>query len=354
AQAYPGISYDTDVPLVLSEIDPVQNTAVASAVATPGFSETLSWSGQPGGCGDSKSTSFGTCYPPTVNYDPRYYLINGVSFDRTNPGASTFAATSAATTGPVMLRFVNAGLRMHVPAVVGAQTGTTPVSGFALIAEDGNVLPGNPRIQSEVFMAAGKTYDALVNMPAAAASALPVFDRELSLSTNNARDGGMQGYISVNNSTAASAAAVANASVTGSTYFFVPGKTLTVSDPARGVAAKDANVYGVQVKTPPTGGSLTLNPDGTFVYTPSQGTTADSFVYQANGNPNAAATVTLTACTTGNGCQSGPPTAGNAAYTSNVASRLQISEPGVLTYASDPNGLQLTATLVGTPSGGSV
>ncbi|MEX3953709.1 Ig-like domain-containing protein [Paraburkholderia sp. EG287B] len=354
AQAYPGISYDTDVPLVLSEIDPVQNTAVAAAVATPGFSETLSWSGQPGGCGDSKSTAFGTCYPPTVNYDPRYYLINGVSFDRTNPGASTFAATSAATTGPVMLRFVNAGLRMHVPAVVGAQTGATPVSGFALIAEDGNVLPGNPRIQSEVFMAAGKTYDALVNMPAAAASALPVFDRELSLSTNNARDGGMQGYISVNNSTAASAAAVANASVTGSTYFFVPGKTLTVSDPARGVAAKDANVYGVQVKTPPTGGSLTLNPDGTFVYTPSQGTTADSFVYQANGNPNAAATVTLTACTTGNGCQSGPPTAGNAAYTSNIASRLQISEPGVLTYASDPNGLQLTATLVGTPSGGSV
>lgn len=354
AQAYPGISYDTDVPLVLSEIDPVQNAAVAAAVATPGFSETMAWSGQPGGCGDSKSTAFGTCYPPTVNYDPRYYLINGVSFDRTNPGASTFAATSAATTGPVMLRFVNAGLRMHVPAVVGAQTGATPVSGFALIAEDGNVLPGNPRIQSEVFMAAGKTYDALINMPAASAWALPVFDRELSLSTNNARDGGMQGYISVNSSTAASAAAVANASVTGSTYFFVPGKTLTVSDPAKGVAAKDSNVYGVQVKTPPSGGVLTLNPDGTFVYTPNQGTTADSFVYQANGNPNASATVMLTACSSGNGCLSGPPTAGNAAYTSNIASRLQIAEPGVLTYASDPKGLQLTAALVGTPTGGSV
>ena len=39
---------------------------------------------------------------------------------------------------------VNAGLRMHIPSIVGAQTGTaTPAtSGFSLIAEDGNALPG--------------------------------------------------------------------------------------------------------------------------------------------------------------------------------------------------------------------
>src|ERR1700736_4418702 len=49
--AYPGIPYQADVPLLLSEIDPVQNAAVAAAVSTPGFSEMNVWSGQPNGCG---------------------------------------------------------------------------------------------------------------------------------------------------------------------------------------------------------------------------------------------------------------------------------------------------------------
>ncbi|WP_341316742.1 choice-of-anchor Q domain-containing protein [Paraburkholderia sp. IMGN_8] len=354
-QAYPNICYDADVPLVLSEIDPVQNTAVAAAVATTGFSETLAWSGQPGGCGNSKSTSFGTCYPPTVNYDPRYYLINGVAFDRTNAKASSFAAAAPAATGQVLVRFVNAGLRMHVPSVVGAQTGTPAVSGFSLIAEDGNVLPGNARIQSEVFLAAGKTQDVLLNAPATGALALPVFDRELSLSTNNQRDGGMQGYISVNSGALPTASlANQNAVANGASYFFVKGTTLTVSDPAKGVKAKDVNVYGVEVKTPTTGGALTLNPDGTFVYVPNATTTADSFVYQANGNPAISATVTLSACSAANGCLSGPPVAHNGSYTSNIASLLQVGAPGVLAYATDPKGLPLTAALSGGVTGGSV
>src|SRR5437660_10164067 len=94
---------------------------------------------------------------------------------------------------------------MHVASVVGSQTGTAvapalPPAGFALIAEDGNVLPGVPRVQSEVFMAAGNTYDVMINVPAAAATALPIFDRELSLSGNSiARDAGMLAYLSVNN-----------------------------------------------------------------------------------------------------------------------------------------------------------
>jgi len=53
-----------------------------------------------------------------------------------------------------------------------------------LIAEDGNPLPGVPRVQSEVFMAAGKTYDVMINVPAAGGTALPIFDRQLSLSGN--------------------------------------------------------------------------------------------------------------------------------------------------------------------------
>ncbi|WGS40885.1 Ig-like domain-containing protein [Burkholderia sp. JSH-S8] len=355
-QAYPNTAscYDADVPLLMSEIDPVQNAAVAAAVATKGFSETAAWSGQPGGCGDSKSVSFGTCYPPAVNYDPRYYLINGVGFDRTNPNASAFApgATVPASTGQVLVRLVNAGLRMHVPAVVGAQTGNPAVPGFSLVAEDGNVLPGNSRIQNAVFMAAGKTYDVMVNAPAA--GALPVYDRQLSLSTNNMRDGGMQGYIAVNNALPSATAGIGETpAAAGANYYFVPGTTLTVSDPAKGVIAADSGVYGVKVQTAPAHGTLTLNTDGTFTYLSSSATN-DSFVYQStNGTPPATATVTLTPCTASNKCLS-TPTAGNASFTSNIASRVQIGAPGVIASASDPAGLPLTAQIVGAAQNGTV
>ncbi|MGF6781363.1 choice-of-anchor Q domain-containing protein [Paraburkholderia sp. GAS334] len=358
-QAYPNICYDADVPLVLSEIDPLQNTAVAAAVTTPGFSETMAWSGQPGGCGDSKSASFGTCYPPTVNYDPRYYLINGVAFDRTNAGGSSFTASAPAATGRVLMRFVNAGLRMHVPSLVGAQTGNPAVSGISLIAEDGNVLPGNTRVQSEVFLAAGKTYDVMMNAPATGASALPVYDRELSLSTNNQRDGGMQAYISVNGGALPTAgAANQNAIANPDKYFLIAGNTLTVSDPAKGVIANDVGVYGVKVLAAPTGAgsTLTLNPNGTFTYVPGTGVLSDSFTYCGNGATSGplCATVTLAQCTTGSGCLGGQPTAKNASFTSNIASHLQISPTGVLAYANDPSGLPLTAALVGSPTGGTV
>ncbi len=366
----PPVTYNADVPLLLSEIDAVQNNAVNRAVGTSGFTETAVWSGQPGKCGNpptatAPNSTFGTCYPPAVNYDPRYYLVNGVAFDRTgtNANRSLFAATPANATGTVLVRFVNAGLRMHVPSIVGAQTGSPAVSGFSLIAEDGNVLPGKPRVQSEVFLAAGKTYDVLINAPVAAApatapSALPVFDRQLSLSNNNQRDGGMQAYIGVNGATLTTSGAGSiglTAAAKPDSYFLVPGNALTVSDPAKGVIANDIGVYGVQLLSGPTSPCtpssalpcVTLNPDGTFVYVPAAGATAGSFTYCANGTVTGSvcstgstltATVTLAACTAGSGCLGEPPVANADSYTSNIASRLQISPPGVLANDTDPQG----------------
>jgi len=153
--------------------------------------------------GNPATANSGNCYPPAVNYTPLYYLFNGVAFNKTaaataNPSlfaTSPVTGVTTGTTGTVWVRLVNAGLRMHVPSIVGAQIGaavapaTVPPSGFSLIAEDGNLLPGVPRVQSEVFMAAGKTYDVMINVPAAGGTALPVFDRQLSLSSNaTARD----------------------------------------------------------------------------------------------------------------------------------------------------------------------
>ena len=100
------------------------------------------------------------CYPPVVNYTPLYYLINGVAFDKSNPLVSLFSTSPAnGVNGNVLVRIVNAGLRMHVPSIVGSTTGTAAAPGLSLIAEDGNVLPGAPWVQNEVFMPAGKTLE---------------------------------------------------------------------------------------------------------------------------------------------------------------------------------------------------
>ena len=329
--AYTGVYYDSEVPVSLSEIDPVQNAAVNTAVTSVGFSETavialgnksvvtsvgvnaggsgykvgdpLNITGGGGkgaaasvatvdpsgailtilvnnggsgytsvpnavvnsgsGTGASVSASIANvsagdscvdttgkaavCYPPAVNYNPLYFTMNGVAFDKTNAAASTFPAlpaiasptlTGSTTGGNVLVRLVNAGLRMHVPAIVGSLTGATPVGGFTLIAEDGNLLPGVPRVQSEVFMSAGKTYDVMINGPTTAgAPAFPLYDRQLSLSGNAVnRDAGMIAYLGVNGGTAPTSGTTASAQANPDTYSSViAAKTFVVSDPSKGV-----------------------------------------------------------------------------------------------------------------------
>jgi hypothetical protein len=347
--AYPNVTFDQDVPVLLSEIDAAQNQAVelfeetvAGCPVNVGtcsgniseVAETTKWIGGPGGCG-----GLHTCYPPAVNYDPRYYLINGVAFDKNNAAASCYAVAAASTTGNILLRFVNAGLRMHVPSVVGLN--------LTLIAEDGNVVPGTPRVQSEVFLAAGKTYDAMVH-PAASngtygAASYALFDRQLSLSTNNQRDGGMLAYLQVNGGALPTVSATAQA--IADTYSLVAGTSLSVTDPGRGVMANDVGVYGVQLLSSPTGGTLTLNPDGTFTYVPNAGTTSDTFTYQANGNAALTATVTLAACT--GSCLGAAPVANDDNYPANtaLASLIEISRPGVLANDIDPDAHPLKAHL---------
>ncbi len=347
ATAYSGVTYDKDVTLLLSEIDPVQNAAVDAAVNNAGFSETRVWSGAIGDCGDvTQPIASHTCYPPAVNYSPRYFLVNGRTFDETDVAAAAEAVPADATSGNVLLRFVNAGLRMHVPSVVGLD--------MNLVAEDGNKLPGLPKVQNEVFLSAGKTYDVVVKPSVTSGSydpaTFPIFDRSLGLSANNQRNGGMQSYLQVNGGALPSAVtAVANPD----TYYLMSGTNINVSDPAKGVIANDVGVYSVQLLSAPANGTLTLNANGTFTYVPNSGTTSDSFTYEANGNAGITTTVTLAACT--GACLGAAPTANADAYTSNVASTLHISTPGVLVNDIDPSGHPLTAVIIGgSVTGGTV
>ena len=365
---YPGtvvgtcaLSYDADVAMALSEIDPVQNRAVAAAVVTAGFLETRVWSGQPGQCGDPAAVGvYNTCYPPAVNYDPRYYLINGISFDRTNLAASTIAALATTVSsipnagGNLLLRLVNAGLRMHVPSVVN--------NTMTLFAEDGNLLPGVPRKQSEVFLAAGKTYDVAIQ-PAQVANAYtaanyPVFDRQLSLSTSNQRDGGMQAYVAVaggaTSGVGTQTGSGAVLSMAAKTYYCVSGQTLAVTDPLQGLLGGSTGANGVALAatTLPATAALSLQSDGTFTYTPpATGPCGATFSYLVNGLTTSY-TATITQCdastnSVGTCLVGGAPVANPDTYTSTVgpttlAARLHIAPPGVLANDTDPTGLPLT------------
>jgi hypothetical protein len=347
-----GVPYDADAVLLLSEIDPVQNAASDAAAQSAGFKETTPWTFA---CGQAK-----TCYPPAVNYSPLYFLVNGSPFDRTQPGNSGLSIPAASYSGNVLLRFVNAGLRLHVPTVVGLD--------MALVAEDGNVLPGNARVQNEVLLPAGKIYDVLVNPPVTSGQSgstynqgsYAIFDRELSLSANNQRDGGMQAYLLVNGAAPPATAQGTTAKANPDSYYLTPGNAINVSDASSGLLANDVNVYGVKLdptSPPNVASTLALNPDGTFSYTPGAGVTSDTFGYCGNGATTGAActTVTLAACT--GQCVGGTPVANADAFSSSVAKILKVHRPGVLANDVDPSGHPLTAVLDGActaPTGATV
>jgi hypothetical protein len=366
--AYPSVAYDADLAILLSEVDPLQNAAVNIAVGTGGFLETNAFAGYTATGGQTWHCKNNTgaivadnaCYPPAVNYTPTYYLINGRGFDRTNSSAFLYPINpSTVTSGNLLVRLVNAGLRMHVPSIVGATSlGTTGAPGMALIAEDGNPLPGKARIQSEVFMAAGKTYDVMINVPTGA-MALPIFDRQLSLSANTtARDAGMLAYIGAKGATAPVVGSQAAATAKDDAYSLLIGQTLTVSDPSRGVIANDTNVTGVTLLTAPNFGTLTLNTNGTFTYIPNDPSviTADSFQYCANGSVTAGtptntcssgltAKVTLggsTVAGSGVDCGAGAGTAATATFNASIASQITVKPPGILAGCTDGAGLALT------------
>jgi FtsP/CotA-like multicopper oxidase with cupredoxin domain len=156
--AYPGVDYDEDVLLLYSEIDPAFHEAVATGNYGPGKDMTS-----------------------TIDYQPKYFLINGAPFS--DPGA---AFPSVSTDSRVLLRFLNAGLQSRVPTLDGHY--------LSLYAEDGNKYP-YPQEQYSVFLPAGKTIDAVLE--AGDPERIAVYDRTLALTNGPASPGGMLTYVDV-------------------------------------------------------------------------------------------------------------------------------------------------------------
>jgi VCBS repeat-containing protein len=130
--------------------------------------------------------------------------------------------------------------------------------------------------------------------------------------------------------------------------------TLTVAAP--GVLGNDTDVDGnaltAVLVSGPTKGTLTLNNNGSFSYTPNANFNgADSFTYKANDGTadSNVATVTITV-----NAVNDAPVAVNDSYSTNEDTTLSVAAPGVLGNDTDVDGNTLTAVLVSGPTEGTL
>jgi hypothetical protein len=138
---------------------------------------------------------------------------------------------------------------------------------------------------------------------------------------------------------------------TNDTYSTALNTTLTESAP--GVLANDKDPDGDPITAVllslPADGTLTLNADGSFTYSPAAGFFgADSFTYQASDGQlqSNVATVTIN--------MGQPPVANNDSYSTNENTVLSVAAPGVLANDTSPSGNPVTCAILATPTHGHV
>jgi len=292
-QAYPGLSYDQDTMLLFSEVDPILNAAVANG-------------------------SYGTAPAPTsaIGYRPQYFLINGAVYVPTTPPIQVGLPGQRK-----LLRFLNAGLRSHVPTL---QNGF-----FHLKAEDGHLLPHGGHEQYSALLPAGKTIDAIWQ---------PTLDETYALYDGRLNDS-MLVKLGVG---------VPRPATQPDAYATPENQTLNV--PAPGVLANDgAGPFTAQLVNNVTVGALTLNSNGSFVYIPQSGFNGTAtFQYRAVAGAvlGYMATVTITV-----GPVNDPPVANNDTATGKSGSQIQILVLANDTDIDDPNSALRVASVT-TPSNG--
>ena len=304
-QAYDSLNavYNNEVILFFSAVDPVIHGHVA---------------------GGTYGTPPPTGITSTIDYWPRYFLINGEPYS-----AATPHLTAGNLGEKTLIRFLNAGLQTFVPTLLGSH--------ISIIAEDGNLSP-YAKEQYSLILLAGKTIDAIFTPQVP--GTYPIFDRRLNVTSAGTYPGGMIAKLSVEGT-------VQVPTANPDSYSVAAGGTLTVSAP--GVLVNDTGTgpLTAALVSGPTNGTLTLNSNGSFTYgntsTPVSGT--DSFQYTANnaGGASAPAAVTINVIT------NTPPVAADQAVTTNEDTPVAIT----LT-ATDADGNPLTYSIVASPINGTL
>lgn len=308
-EAYAGVPYDNELTLLFSEIDPALHAAVASGV-------------------------YGTAAGPTstLNYQPKYFLINGKPYTAGEPQLGV-----APPGQRTLLRFLNAGLQTHVPVINGQY--------LRMIAEDGNPYPwpGNPRQQYSVLLPAAKTVDALL-VPQLAAGAAPsrytVYDRRLNLNNAAAQDGGMMAILGATPAPVFTSTAVLTATQ-GTVYIY----TAAATDP-------DGGALRYSLARAPVG--MTIDPaTGRIVWRPINAQVGTQNVTVAATDPGGSTGVQSFSIAVAN--VNDAPVARYNLYNMIRGGTLTVAAPGVLDNDTDPDiGDTLTAVNFGVPQAGTI
>jgi len=294
-QAYPGLSYDRETMLLFSEVDPILNAEVAMG-------------------------TYGTPGHPTsaIGYRPQHFLINGTVYVPTTP------PIQAGQPGDrILLRFLNAGLGSHVPTLLNGY--------FHLKAEDGHLLPHGGHEQYSALLPAAKTIDAMW---------MPTLNETYALYDGRLNDSMLVKL----------AVGTARPFTQSDAYTTPENQTLNV--PAPGVLANDgAGPLTAQLVNNVTVGTLNLNSDGSFDYTPPGSFNgAATFQYRANAGAvqGTMATVTITV-----GPVNDPPVANPDSATGKSGSPIQITVLANDTDVDDPQSALRVASVT-TPTNGTV
>lgn len=324
-QAYPvaDATFDAEAVALFSEVDPVQNATVDAAANPAG-------------------------YPSTVNYKPTFFLINGVAFDKTAPGLSTISAgtpANGATQWRVLLRLVNAGSQSHAPLALGLN--------LTMLAEDGNVLPDR-RQQADFLLGAGKATDAIVlalrNNDGTFDRTYPFFDRMMRLtSATTEPDSGMLAYLQVGAGSEVGGGAGSGPTAVDDAFSAIKNTPLTCSNPVGdlcNILTNDSGLSDVKLVSGPKNGTLALNADGTYTYTPNTHFAgSDSFTYTGNTVSSNVAVVALSVSF----AQERPVAADDGPFTNTIGTQITVAKPGVLGNDTEFDGDKMTAVAFGTP-----
>lgn len=311
SEVYPGVSYDRSAVLVFHEIDPFIHDDIIAGT-----------------------------YTGSIHREARYFLINGAAYpDIPDPILSANIGKN------ILLRFVNAGLDTHVPQMLGAY--------MTLVARDGIPL-AVPEERHGFEMPAGQTVDAIFTPEAEGPvdGKYPVYDAILNLSNSGAYQGnppggGMLAYIG----TGVSEPPVAIADD------YATDEDIDLVVPAPGILGNDTDPENDSLTATlvdgPVNGALTLNPDGSFLYTPAANYSgSDGFTYLANDGASdslAPAVVTLTIAPVNDA-----PVANADDYSTDEEAPLNVALPGVLGNDTDAEGDALEATVAQTSANGSL